>query len=74
MNQFEMVAIIVTVAVLAGVLKHYFESRSRRVEEAADNELLARLAAIEKRLGVLESIVTSDGYDLKQRFRDLERD
>lgn len=84
MNQFEMVAIIVAVVVLAGVLKHAVgplnetlkehlkDNRSgKNGESGSDDE---RLKSIEKRLQVLERIVTSDGYDLRQQFKDLDKD
>ncbi len=83
MNQYEMVAIIVAVAVVGGVLKHVLAPRET---SSADNQhhganggskqqqdlQAQRLQQFENRLEVLEQIVTSDGYDLKQRFKELQ--
>lgn len=81
MNQYEMVAIIVLVTVAGSILKHAFTSRSKRPSDQsrqADNDMLSqqnaqeqRIQNLEKRIEILERIITSDGYDLKQRFREL---
>ena len=80
MNQYEMVALIVAVVAGAGVLKHAVTLKDRRKDDEPSGDSQARemsedrLKGIEQRLQVLERIVTSDGYDLKQQFKDLEKD
>lgn len=72
MNPFEMVVIIVFLAVIAGMYKSRLRHRStQRDPDPAD---AARLARLEERIEVLERIVTDSGYDLRRQFRDLERE
>jgi len=80
MNQYEMVAIIVLVAVAGGVLKSIFSSRSERFNDQArqaqgddlkQKKQQQHIKQLEQRIEVLEAIVTSDGYELKQHFKDL---
>lgn len=70
MNPFEMVVIIVFLAIVAGMfsnwLKHRHSAPARTDEE--------RMARLEERVRVLERIVTDSGYELRRKFRDLERD
>ena len=51
--------------------KRYHRDMVRGIEDEF-RARLDRLEAIEKRLEVLEKIVTDRRYDLEQRFRDLE--
>ena len=77
MNPFEMVVIIVALAILGGVIKFYLEHRLDRQAHLDNSErasLEARLAQVETRLQTLERIVTSDAWELKKQFRDLEND
>lgn len=84
MNQYEMVALIVLIVVGGAVLKHAIGplsgifkdhlkqnplngDRSRQQAEEDDQ----RIKQLEQRIQVLERIVTSDGYDLKQHFKEL---
>lgn len=85
MNQYEMVALIVLIIVCGAVLRHAIGplsaifkdhlkekpihgGRTGQQAEAVDQ----RLKQLEQRIQVLERIVTSDGYDLKQHFKDLK--
>ncbi|WP_456413226.1 hypothetical protein [Thiolapillus sp.] len=75
MNPFEMVVIIVALGILGGVLNSYFSSgKDKQAMRQTNEELAGRLAQVEKRLEVLERIVTSNDYELKRQFRDLEDD
>ncbi|HDK38458.1 MAG TPA: hypothetical protein ENG92_05530 [Thiolapillus brandeum] len=75
MNPFEMAVIIVGLAILGGVIKHYFDIRgNQEASSGAQSQLQDRLAKVEERLQVLERIVTSSDYELKRKFRDLEDD
>ncbi len=75
MNPFEMVVIIVALGILGGVLKSYFSSgKDRKTMHQTNEALVDRLDRVEKRLEVLERIVTSNDYELKRQFRNLEDD
>ncbi|MCB1052007.1 MAG: hypothetical protein H6510_15745 [Acidobacteria bacterium] len=75
----EMIAIIAVVSILAGVVNTYL--KSKQVHGTSTNlksleERLARLEAemdhrFEARIANLETIVTSQGYALDQKLRDL---
>lgn len=68
MNVFEMIALVVIVTSAASVLSSWLKHR-----RAAAPDEDGRLAKLEERVKVLESIVTDSGYDLRRQFRDLER-
>ena len=81
MNQYEMVALIVLIVVIGGLLKHAVGTFNSRLKEHQLNGDKAkrqkeidekRIKQLEQRIEVLESIVTSDGYELNQRFKDLQ--
>lgn len=75
MNPFEMVVIIVALGVLGGVLNSYFDGgKSKKALRKTNDQLNDRLAQMEKRLEVLERIVTDENYDLKRQFRNLDDD
>lgn len=77
MGKYEMVVLIVFLVVMAGVIKHYFDSKMNQDDERTRKDIDKqdqKLDEIDKRLKVIESIITSDGYDLKQRFKDLDQD
>lgn len=72
MNPFEMVVIIVLIAVGAGVINNYLKHKAESGTGQADpREWMDKLDAMEERIRVLEKIVTDRDYDLKQKFRDL---
>ena len=73
MNPFEMVVIVMGFILTAGILKHAINVRSSRPDHTGE-QYAEQMHKIEARLKVLEKIVTSDGYDLKQQFKDLEND
>ena len=70
MNPFEMVVIIVFLSIVAGMFSTWVKHR-HKTPSRADEERIARL---EERVRVLERIVTDSGYELRRKFRDLERD
>ena len=85
MNKYEMVALIVLIVVIGGVLRHaigpisgIFKNHLKehplngdrtKHQKEIDQQHIKQL---EQRIEVLEAIVTSDGYDLKQHFKDLD--
>ena len=78
MNPFEMVVIIVMVGVGAGVVKHWID-RAPEIRKDFDSNTKndanqQQIAKLEARIQVLERIVVSDGYDLKQKFKDLDQE
>ncbi len=75
MGVFEMVFAIVLVTVVAGVINNWVKSRNNVDRDELDSELATRLGQIEKlekRMQVLERIVTDRQYDLKKELHDLE--
>ena len=69
MHPFEMVVIIVFLALVAKVITQYMRHKS--AAPPADD---TRIQQLEERVRVLEQIVTDSGYELRRQFRDLERD
>lgn len=69
MNPFEMVVIIVFIALGAKVISEYLQHRKQAPQPDDD-----RIVRLEERVRVLEQIVTDSGYELRRQFRDLERD
>ncbi len=75
MNPFEMTVIIVALAILGGVIKHYLDSRGDIEASSEEHQrLLSRIDDMEERIRVLERIVTEENYDLKRQFRDLDKE
>ena len=72
MNQFEMIAIIVFVAIAGGVIRTALRYRVAAPPQP-DPQQDKRIAALEERVRALEAVVTDHGYDLKKQFKDLER-
>ena len=75
MNVFEMVVIIVAISVIGGVIsrsvkvKYGQTNKNHGTDDTASDK---RLAELEKRIAVLERIVTSESYELKQQFKDID--
>jgi hypothetical protein len=76
-NAMEFIVIVLLLAIPLLAIRGHYQNKARRLhaqgEEAEARELRERLTALEERIKVLERIVTDERYDLKQRFRDLER-
>ncbi len=81
MSEYDMVSFIVAVIATAVVIRAYIKSRHSHGAESSGKiaELSKRIDNLESmnqemqsRLHVLEEIVTSRDYDLKQKFRELE--
>jgi hypothetical protein len=73
MSAFDMVAFIVLVGVIGGVLRSFIKSRSGAGPAGMTPEQAARMAKLEERVKALESVVGDASYELKQKFKDLER-
>jgi membrane protein implicated in regulation of membrane protease activity len=82
MNVFEMVALVVFMAIVGGVLTNLIKAFSHRRDRKNDDrsfveadELRDQILTLEDRIRVLERIVTDSNprEDLKRQFRELER-
>lgn len=72
MTLWTMIFGIATVSIIAGVVNNYFKHRPAPGDRAAREEDKRRIKDLEKRVQVLEEIVTDGNYDLKRQFEDLE--
>lgn len=71
MGKYEMVALVILIITIGAV---YIATRSQGNGQTGNTmkKQDQRISDIEERLKVVESIVTSDGYDLKQKFKNLD--
>ncbi len=80
MNVFEFVLAIVLIVTIGSVIRsrqaggggRHREQDSHQSEPRPDAKTAERIETIEERVAVLERIVTDRGYELRQKFRDLE--
>ena len=70
MHPFELVVIIIFLGIVSKMFSDYMKSKNRKPAAEDDN----RIERLEERVRVLEQIVTDSGYELRRKFRDLERD
>lgn len=72
MNPFELALGIVLIVFIYRLLDNHFK-RSAEVKQSnpEEEDIMARVDAMEERIRVLEKIVTDDRYDLKREFKDL---
>lgn len=87
MDPFKMVVFIVLIVSIAGIVKSYFErgrnggnfmhdlglDESWGDDPAAVGEHIKKIDELEKRVQVLERIVTTKNYDLKREIDDLAK-
>ena len=72
MSSLFFVVCIVAIACTASTVQHYLKLRARRQDSSSDlRETLLQLEQIEKRMQVLERIVTEKQFDLKQEINRL---
>jgi len=74
MNPFEMVVVIVLITCVAGIINNHIKARSSGDRVSNLDQRLARLETLEQRVQALESIVTDEGFELKQRLNRLGGD
>jgi hypothetical protein len=80
MNVFEFVLAIVLIVTIGSVIRSRHGGGHRRNRDHDDRRTAAqpdsataeRIETLEERVAVLERIVTDRGYELRQKFRDLE--
>ena len=75
MDVFEMVVLVVALSVTAGVINAWIKSRRGGAAGPAGMtaEQESRVAKLEERVKALESVVSDGSFELKQKFKDLER-
>ena len=79
MDPFEMVVVIVFLAVVGGIINNLIKAFGQKKERPHDSgeadELRDQILTLEDRIRVLERIVTdaNDREDLRRQFRELER-
>lgn len=81
MNVFTMVVIIVAICVFGDVLKRIFDVKKVKSQQPQSDEfdklinineqLNQQVKVLESRVSNLETIVTQEGYDLKQTINSL---
>jgi hypothetical protein len=71
MGVFEMVVLVVFITVCAGLARTWIKHRAGNGAPSAEQE--SRLARLEERVRSLESVVGDSSYELKQKFKDLEK-
>jgi predicted Holliday junction resolvase-like endonuclease len=84
MGVFQMVIVIVFLGVIAGMFSRYLDykkslnKKRNDLDEQIISQELSRQKRIneefERRIQALESIVTSEEYDLHQKFKNLKSD
>ena len=72
MNSLFFVVCIVAIACTASTVQHYMKLRACKRDNSSElQETLLQLEQIEKRMQVLERIVTERNFDLKQEINKL---
>ena len=72
MNVFEFVIILVIVVLVYQLWELKIKRKEAPAEEESGADMQAQLEDLERRIEVLERIVTDSQYDLNKQFRDLE--
>jgi hypothetical protein len=75
MNIYEFVLLIVLILTVGRLVERRVGRRHQRAAAAADDAASgtpSKLEDLEQRIRVLERIVTDQGYELRQKFRDLD--
>ena len=73
MDVFTMVAIIVVAACASSVAQSYFKNRAKRGAEG-DDDLRREVENLQRRVEVLERIVTDDKHRLATEINNLDAD
>ncbi len=75
MDILEILALIFAISVIGGIINQYLNTKNGSQAAAIkhfNNEIDRRFLEVEHRLKSLEQIVTSESYDLKQRFKSID--
>lgn len=72
MSVFQMVVMVVAIVFFAGIIKEYLKFKTKSSEKLSGLEdRIDQIENLEKRVRVLESIVTDKQYDLKKEIGGL---
>ncbi len=73
MNLWTMITVVAVCGMLTGVISNYLKHKAQALKGNAENdrETKGKLEALEKRVRVLEEIVTDQNYQLKKQFEQL---
>ena len=71
MGPFEMVVIIVVVAILAGVASDWLKTRRKQLDNGASKAVKEELRELRERVEALEAIVTDRRAELRREFDRL---
>lgn len=74
MNVFEFVIILVIAVLVYRLWEQRIQNKDTAPVADTDPDLQGQLNDLERRIEVLERIVTDSQYDLNKQFRDLEDD
>lgn len=74
MNPFEFVLAIIIISFVFQLIKTRMSQRDNSASQRENEEYQIKLSDLERRIRVLERIVTDDSENLKRQFRDLERE
>jgi hypothetical protein len=68
-------AFIVLMVVILGIAKAFFRYMGTRHAAAPgpDADTVALLRKLEERVNALETVISDQGYQLKEKFRELEK-
>jgi hypothetical protein len=68
-------AFIVLMLVILGIFKAFFKYLGSRnvAPPGPDTGTLDQLRKLEDRVRALETVISDQGYDLKEKFRELEK-
>ncbi len=73
MNAYEMVVIIVALGIVGKIVTSTIKARHKYAANPdIGSQTAERIRKLEERVKVLERIVTSDRYDLNQKFKNLD--
>jgi flagellar capping protein FliD len=73
-NPFEFVLAIIIISFVFQLIKTRMSQKDRGASQRENEEYQIKISDLERRIRVLERIVTDDQENLKRQFRDLERE
>ena len=74
MNPFEFVLAIIIISFVFQLIKTRMSQKDKSASNQESDEYRIKMSDLERRIRVLERIVTDDTADLKRQFQDLERE
>ena len=74
MNPFEFVLAIIIISFVFQLIKTRMSQKDKSASNQESDEYRIKMSDLERRIRVLERIVTDDTADLKKQFQDLERE